>query len=98
MLAAATEADFRRGIEAVAADPRVDAVVAIFIPPLPGRRADPVLRAVRAAARRANRSGTPVLSVVMAPGVPSVAAGVPVYDTPEQAARALGHAVRHARR
>jgi acetyl coenzyme A synthetase (ADP forming)-like protein len=97
-LAAATEADFRRAIEAVAADPGADAVVAIFIPPLPGRRADPVLRAVRAAARRANRSGTPVLSVVMAPGVPSVAAGVPVYDTPEQAARALGHAARHARR
>jgi acetate---CoA ligase (ADP-forming) len=39
-----------------------------------------------------------VLTVVMAPGVPSVAAGVPVYDTPEQAARALGHAARYARR
>jgi acetate---CoA ligase (ADP-forming) len=57
-LAAATEADFRRAIETVAANPGVDAVVATFIPPLPGRRADPVLRAVRAAARRANRSGS----------------------------------------
>jgi acetate---CoA ligase (ADP-forming) len=97
MLAAATEADFRRALEAVAADPGVDAVIAIFIPPLPGRRADPVLRAVRAAARHANRAGTPVLAVVMAPGVASSGSGVPVYTTPEQAARALGHAARHAR-
>ncbi|MGZ8635066.1 MAG: GNAT family N-acetyltransferase, partial [Solirubrobacteraceae bacterium] len=48
MLAAATGADFRRTIETVAADPGVDAVIAIFIPPLPGRRADTVLGAVRA--------------------------------------------------
>jgi succinyl-CoA synthetase alpha subunit/GNAT superfamily N-acetyltransferase len=44
MLAAANEANFRRALEAVAVDPDVDAVIAIFIPPLPGRRADPVLR------------------------------------------------------
>jgi acyl-CoA synthetase (NDP forming) len=100
MLAAATGADFRRTIEAVGADPDVDAVIAIFIPPLPGRRAESVLRSVRAAARRTALTRTPVAAVVMAPGAPTAApAGepdVPVFATPEQAARALGHAARHA--
>jgi acetyl coenzyme A synthetase (ADP forming)-like protein len=98
MLAAAGSADFRRAIEVVAKDPGVDAIIAIFIPPLPGRSADTVLRAVRTAARRTT---IPVLGVVMAPGTPSAApAGepdIPVYATPEHAARALGHAARHAR-
>ena len=95
MLAAAGGADFRRTIETVAADPGVDAVIAIFLQALPGRGARNVLRAVRAAARRAE---VPVLAVVMTP-MPDDAAGdphVPVYATPEHAARALGHAARHA--
>ncbi|MEA2148408.1 MAG: hypothetical protein QOD69_238, partial [Solirubrobacteraceae bacterium] len=68
MLAAATAADFRRAIEGVACDPGVDAVIAIFIPPLPGRRVAPVLSAIRTAARRAARHGVPVAAVIMAPG------------------------------
>jgi acetyl coenzyme A synthetase (ADP forming)-like protein len=104
MLAAATAADFRRTIALAADDPGVDAVLAIFIPPLPGRRAEPVLRAIRTAAAHAARSHVPVAAVVMAPGEPGAAApaarrpAVPTYATPEQAARALGHVVRHARR
>lgn len=103
MLAAATAADFRHTIEVVSADPSVDAIIAIFIPPLPGRRAAPVLRSIRTAARRAARNGVAVAAVVMAPGVPDEegvgpdGTGVPVYSTPEHAARALGHAVRYAR-
>jgi acetate---CoA ligase (ADP-forming) len=97
MLAAAGGADFRRTIEIVAADPGVDAVIAIFLQALPGRGARNVLRAVRTAARK---TPVPVLSVVMTP-MPEdvVVAGeehVPVYATPEHAARALGHAARHA--
>ncbi len=103
MLAAATAADFRFAIEHVAADPGVDAVIAIFIPPLPGRRTEPVLHAMSAAARRAAaRAGVPVAAVVMAPGTSdahlSDAPQLPIFSTPEHAARALGHAVRHARR
>ncbi|MEA2195194.1 MAG: hypothetical protein QOG42_1628, partial [Solirubrobacteraceae bacterium] len=104
MLAAAPADDFRRTIELVAADPGVDAVIAIFIPPLPGREAGPVLDAIRAGALVAARDGVPVAAVVMAPGVPGRPAarsgepGVPVYAMPEQAARALGHAAAHARR
>ena len=54
MIAAATAEDFERTIEAVAARARVDAVIAIFVPPLVsarrGRR-----RAIRAAARPPSR-------------------------------------------
>lgn len=101
MLAAAPADDFRRTIEVVAADPDVDAVIAIFIPPLPGRRSAPVLDAIRAGARAVD---VPVAAVVMAPGEPDGAArvpgqiAVPVFAMPEQAARALGHVAAHARR
>jgi acyl-CoA synthetase (NDP forming)/GNAT superfamily N-acetyltransferase len=98
MLAAATAAQFRRTIVQVAADPGVDAVIAIFIPPLPGRRCEPVLRAIGAAATTAARDRVPVAAVLMAPVVAdSGSAEVAVYATPEHAARALGHAARHAR-
>jgi len=104
MLAAAPAGDFERTIEVVAADPGVDAIIAIFIPPLPGRRAEPVVAAMRAGARAAVRGGVPVAGVVMAPGEPDRAGppaaegGVPLYAMPEQAARALGHVAAHARR
>ena len=98
MLAAATSADFRRTIETVAADPGVDAIIAIFLQALPGRGADMVLRAVRAAARRTD---VPVLAALMtaqpAGAADEIEDDVPVYATPEHAARALGHAARYAR-
>jgi acyl-CoA synthetase (NDP forming) len=98
MLAPATSVDFRRAIETVAADPGVDAIIAIFLQVLPGRGADMVLRAVRAAARRTD---VPVLAALMtaqpARGADDIAHDVPVYATPEHAARALGHAARFAR-
>ena len=98
MLAAATPGDFRRTVEHVAADPGVDAIVAIFIPPLPGRRCEPVLEAICAAAERAAQHGVAVAAVLMTPEPIAAPAGVPVYATPEHAARALGHATRHALR
>ena len=99
MLAAATSADFRRTIETVAADPGVDAIIAIFLQALPGRGADMVLRAIRTAARRTD---VPVLAVLMTAQPASAAGGVehdavPIYATPEHAARALAHAARHTR-
>jgi acetyl coenzyme A synthetase (ADP forming)-like protein len=98
MLAAATSADFRRTIETVAADPGVDAIIAIFLQVLPGRGADRVVRAIRAAARRTN---LPVLAALItaqpARATSAIEHDVPIYATPEEAARALGHAARHAR-
>jgi acetate---CoA ligase (ADP-forming) len=99
MLAAATSADFRRTIETVAADPGVDAIIAIFLQALPGRGAGRVLRAIRTAARRTD---VPVLAVLMTAQPASAARDVehnqlPIYATPEHAARALAHAARHTR-
>lgn len=97
MLAAATAADFRRTIRHVAADPGVDAIIAIFVPPLPGRLCEPVLRAIRDASRHAACREVTVAAVLLAPDLGAAEPGIPVYTTPEHAARALGHAVRHAR-
>ena len=96
MIASATAEDFRRTIECVAADSDVDAVIAIFVPPLVTRAPD-----VATAIRVADTGSTPLLGVFMAAtdAERSALAGdgsVPVYGTPEEAARALGHAARYA--
>jgi acetate---CoA ligase (ADP-forming) len=99
MIASASAADYARVLELVLADPRVDAVVCLFVRPLATRAAD-VARAVDGAAGIPGAS--PVLAVYLGADRPTPPTagepGVPVFATPEEAARALGHAVRHARR
>ncbi len=100
MIASAAPEDFRRTIERVAAEPDVDAVVAIFIPPLVTRAAD-VAAAIRAAGAATAAAGTPLLAVFMAATDAERAelagdGAVPVYGTPEEAVRALGHVARYA--
>jgi acyl-CoA synthetase (NDP forming)/GNAT superfamily N-acetyltransferase len=103
MLASAGAEDYRRSLETLAADSRVDAIVAIFVPAL-GTRAEEVADAVRMAAARVRAGGTPLLAVWMAQDDRSLAAlgegepGVPAYGTPEEAVRALSKATEYARR
>jgi acyl-CoA synthetase (NDP forming) len=97
MIASASAEDYLRTIEVVA-DAGVDAVVVIFIPPLV-TRPEEVAAAVRSAADTLD-GRVPVLSVFMSSsGVPDELRGgarrVPTYAFPEEAARALAHAVRH---
>ena len=92
MIASATGHAYRRAIEVVAADPCVDAVIVIFIPPLVTLAAD-VARAICEAASEMERK-VPLLTVFMsARGVPGeLQAGevkIPLYAFPEDAARAL---------
>ena len=70
--------------------------MAIFVPPLGGRAAE-VARAIAAGAAGADR---PVLGVWLGADAPAAtdAGAVPRFSTPEEAVRALVHAVRHARR
>ena len=102
MIASATAEDYRRALEALAGDPSVDAVVAIFIPPLVTRARD-VAEAVRAASEATRAAGKPLLAVWMAQDDAALAAlaggvgGVPAYGTPEEAVRALAHAVGYGR-
>jgi acetyl coenzyme A synthetase (ADP forming)-like protein len=96
MIASASPEDYRRTIERLAADPDVDAVIAIFIPPLITRAED-----VAAAIGAAETADTPLLAVFMA--LPDAErtrlagdGSIPVYATPEEAVRALAHVTRHA--
>jgi acetyl coenzyme A synthetase (ADP forming)-like protein len=101
MIASASADDYRRTIETLAADPGVDAIVAIFIPPLVTQAPD-VAAALRAAAVTTHEAGKPLLAVWMAQDDAERARlaagdGVPAYATPEEAVRALAHAAGYAR-
>src|SRR6266542_1856465 len=91
MLAAATAEQFGAAVQIVAADPDVDAVISIFLPPL-ATRAEAVARCISQAVAE-----KPVLAVFMsAHGLPVFEAGqVPVYALPEPAAKALAHAAQY---
>jgi acetyl coenzyme A synthetase (ADP forming)-like protein len=101
MIASASPDQFARTIAAVGADPNVDSLVVIYVPPL-------VTNAVDIAGAVARGAGSvpahkPVLTVFLSTrGAPSVlAAGargkLPSYSFPENAARALAAAERYGR-
>jgi acyl-CoA synthetase (NDP forming) len=98
MIASATAADYERTVATVLEDPGVDAVIAIFVRPLATRAAD-VAEAIESAARRAG-TGKPVLAAFMgadAPPPPPPEGGVARFTGPDEAARALAHAVDYGR-
>ena len=96
MLASAPPGHYRRTVELVAASSEVDAVIVIFIPPLPADTAavDQAVRDAAAAAR-----SVPVLNVVMSSADPPPEGGdgprLPRYQFPEDAAHALVRAVEY---
>ena len=95
MLATASADDYRRAIPLLLADPGVDSLLVIFIPPLVTRSPD----AARAIAETARASTKPVLATFFgAAGVPDILEPVPCYTFPESAVRALAHAVAYQRR
>jgi acyl-CoA synthetase (NDP forming) len=97
MLASAPAAHYLQAIRAVSADPNVDAVIAIFIPPVVTQPEDAAEVIVQAARELAGT--TPVLTVFMSSsGVPTALRGavaVPSYAFPEDAAIALARVVRY---
>ena len=96
MTASATADQYERSLRVLLDDEAVDAVVTVFVRPLAARAAA-VARGIAAAAQAAAR---PVLAVWLGADAPATAdaGGVPRFTTPEEAVRALAHAVRHARR
>lgn len=104
LIAAARPAAFQTAIEAIGRSGAVDAIVAVFVPPLV-TEADDVARAIRDASRTlAGR--LPLLACFMTAGrAPEIlhdapgdgAPPVPSFRYPEDPARALGRAVEHAR-
>ncbi|KKJ96017.1 bifunctional GNAT family N-acetyltransferase/acetate--CoA ligase family protein [Micromonospora sp. HK10] len=85
-------AAYAAALAAAAADERVDAVVALFAPPLPGQLTDPEAD-FTAALPDAAAVGKPVVATFLAGRVP---AGVPAYPSVEEAVRALARVSRYA--
>ncbi|HEX5972149.1 MAG TPA: acetate--CoA ligase family protein [Gemmatimonadaceae bacterium] len=98
MIASANPAGYRLALDAVLADERVDAAVAIFTPPL-GVDSSAVASAIGGVAQ--SHRDKPVLAVLMGrERLPEAKrelqlAGVPAYIFPESAARALGALARY---
>ncbi len=93
MLAAAPPDHYARTLQLVLADPNVDSVLAIYIPPI-ATDADAVARAIVEGTRRAAEK--PVLAIFMsAKGAPAILAPIPSYAFPEPAAIALARAVEY---
>jgi acetyl coenzyme A synthetase (ADP forming)-like protein len=101
MIASATPEQYARAIGVVGADPSVDSVVVIYVPPLV-TTADQIAAAIAKGAADVPAE-KPVLSVFLATkGAPAVLATgargrLPSYSFPENAARALAAGLRYGR-
>lgn len=98
MVASATPPSYMKALTALLADPNVDAVVPIFVPPYGIRQEDVADAIVQAAATETTK---PILAVLMGlEGLPAGRAdllkvGIPTYVFPESVARALAALNRH---
>jgi acetate---CoA ligase (ADP-forming) len=99
MIAAAPPAHYERAIELVGRDPSIDAVVAIYVPPLVTNPEAVAAAIARGAARLPD--ATPIATVFLSSkGTPAVLSSgprgaIPSYSFPENAALALGAAARY---
>lgn len=98
MLGGATAETYALMLRHLIADPRLDAVIVLFVPAV-SATADDVADAVERAARSAS-GDKPVLAAIMSSeGIPGVLRGsrhVAAFGYPESAARALGRAAERA--
>ena len=93
MLGSATGATYEQALPIVLADPGVDAVIVLFVPPVVAG-AEEIAAAVGRVA--AGADGKPVLTSLIAEGELPVTPGLTNFPYPESAARALGLAAARA--
>jgi acetyl coenzyme A synthetase (ADP forming)-like protein len=98
MIASASAEDYGRAIEVVAADPGIDSLIVIFIPPLEDEAPEVAHAMVEAIGSLDGR--IPVLTCFMSarglpPALSAPGVRIPSYAFPEQAAIALAHATVH---
>jgi acetyl coenzyme A synthetase (ADP forming)-like protein len=93
MLASAPPDHYARTLRAVLADPGVDSVLVIFIPPI-AADTDAVARAIAEEAK-APHDKTLLTIFMSAKGAPALLRPVPSYAFPESAAAALARAVQY---
>jgi acyl-CoA synthetase (NDP forming) len=95
MLGSATETSYEAVVPILLADPRVDALIVLFVPPATAGTEDVAEGIARALERRP--SDKPVLAaLVSAEGVHEAPTSAAIFTYPESAARALGLAVQRA--
>jgi acetate---CoA ligase (ADP-forming) len=99
MLATASPEDYRRALRVLLAADAADAIITIFVPPLVTRGTD-VAAAIREVAESTH--DVSICSVFMTSSGPPVGlcserVDVPVFEFPEDAARAVALAARHGR-
>jgi acetyl coenzyme A synthetase (ADP forming)-like protein len=98
MLGSATAENFRAALPVLLADPGVDSVIVLFVPPVAVEAMD-VGAAISSATAEADRPDKPVLAAILAAsGAPVTlrsVANIPSFAYPEAAAKALGRAVEH---
>jgi acyl-CoA synthetase (NDP forming) len=100
MLGSAVGSTYEAVLPHVLADPGIDAVIVLFVPPVVAG-ADEVAEAVVRGVERAPDTGKPVLAAFVSDqGIPASLlardSGVAAFEYPESAARALAHAVDRA--
>ena len=92
MLGSATASDYERALAILLADPRVDAVIVLFVPPVSAGAAE-----VADAIERATvDAGKPVLASLLAAETVAPRPSFVDFPYPESAARALGRAAERA--
>jgi acetate---CoA ligase (ADP-forming) len=92
LLGSATAADYERAVPLLLADPRVDALIALFVPPVSAGAAEVADALERAAAG----AGKPVLASLLAAERIAPRSAFVDFPYPESAARALGRAADRA--
>jgi acetyl coenzyme A synthetase (ADP forming)-like protein len=92
MIASASAEDYRRTIALVLADPNVDSLLTIFIPPIV-TAAEDVAQAIQHASAGSTK---PVLATFMGVQSTLAVAGIPTYTFPESAAVALARVTEYA--
>jgi acyl-CoA synthetase (NDP forming) len=95
MLGSATADGYRQALPVLVADPNVDAVIALFAPPVVADPGD-VAAAIDEATRTAG-ADKPVLAAVMGAARAASNQGPATFDYPESAAGALARAVQYVR-
>ena len=98
MLGSATEEAYEQALPVLLRDPGIDAVIALFVPPVVAG-ADEVAAAIAHAAEQADAPDKPVLAAVISAGGtpgPLLSSRVAAFAYPEAAARALGRLAERA--
>jgi acetyl coenzyme A synthetase (ADP forming)-like protein len=100
MIASATAEDYERAIETVAADPEVDAVIVIYIPPQATKAAEighAIVRAINEVGGRIPVATTWMSTRGLPQELQEAGTRIPSFAYPEQAAIAMAHAARYGR-